>query len=50
MRIALLSAATISLAIGVLIYDTQQSVREDLELIKLRREHQEQVIQNLLRS
>ena len=50
MRITLLSAAAISLAIGVLIYDTQQSVREDLELIKLRREHQEQVIQDLLRS
>ena len=50
MRIALFAAAAISMAIGVLIYDTQQSVREDMELIKLRREHQEQVIQSLLRS
>ena len=50
MRITLLSAAAISMAVGVLIYDTQQSVREELELIKLRREHREQVIQSLLRN
>ena len=50
MRIALLSAAAISMAVGVLIYDTQQSVREELELIKLRREHQEQAIQSLPRN
>lgn len=50
MRVFLFAAVAIAIAQGVLIYDTQQSAREGLELLKLRRQHQEQVIQDLLRN